>query len=163
MTVIADVVAVNHKAKTVTLKGPKGNTVELKVEDPERSSAFTGAIKLKPSTRKLWRYRWTCCQEMKRRTRAGDDSDSANSTRRSTLSRRRMARRSDTPATAEPNSHTIISSMPVKNDQKTLAPALAERRLGDERHRESTAGRSCHRLRLVGLRLNAAARRRTHL
>lgn len=36
VTVIADVVAVNHNAKTVTLKGPKGNTVDLKVEDPER-------------------------------------------------------------------------------------------------------------------------------
>jgi hypothetical protein len=36
VTVIADIVAVDHKAKTVTLKGPKGNTVDLKVEDPER-------------------------------------------------------------------------------------------------------------------------------
>lgn len=36
VTIIADVVGVNHKAKTVTLRGPKGNTVDLKVEDPER-------------------------------------------------------------------------------------------------------------------------------
>jgi Cu/Ag efflux protein CusF len=36
VTIIADVVAVDHKTKTVTLKGPKGNTVDLKVEDPER-------------------------------------------------------------------------------------------------------------------------------
>ncbi|MGF6597264.1 Cu/Ag efflux protein CusF [Paraburkholderia sp. GAS448] len=32
--VLADVVGVNTKTKTVTLKGPKGNTVDLKVEDP---------------------------------------------------------------------------------------------------------------------------------
>lgn len=36
VTIIADVVAVDHKTKTLTLKGPKGNTVDLKVEDPER-------------------------------------------------------------------------------------------------------------------------------
>ncbi|SAL80953.1 hypothetical protein [Caballeronia telluris] len=36
VTIVADVVAVNQKTKTVTLKGPKGNTVDLKVEDPER-------------------------------------------------------------------------------------------------------------------------------
>ncbi|MFM0220470.1 hypothetical protein [Paraburkholderia dipogonis] len=32
--VVADVVKVNSKSKTVTLKGPKGNMVDLKVEDP---------------------------------------------------------------------------------------------------------------------------------
>ena len=32
--IVADVVAVNPKTRTVTLKGPKGNTVDLKVEDP---------------------------------------------------------------------------------------------------------------------------------
>ncbi|WP_408228762.1 MULTISPECIES: hypothetical protein [Paraburkholderia] len=31
---MADVVAVNPKHKTVTLRGPKGNTLDLKVEDP---------------------------------------------------------------------------------------------------------------------------------
>lgn len=36
VTVTADVVAVNTSAKTVTLKGPKGRTVDLLVEDPER-------------------------------------------------------------------------------------------------------------------------------
>lgn len=36
VTVTADVVAVNTSAKTVTLKGPKGRTVDLIVEDPER-------------------------------------------------------------------------------------------------------------------------------
>jgi Cu/Ag efflux protein CusF len=36
VTIVADVVAVDHKAKTVLLKGPKGNTLELKVEDPDR-------------------------------------------------------------------------------------------------------------------------------
>ena len=36
ITVMADVVAVNAKAKTVTLKGPHGNTVDLIVEDPEQ-------------------------------------------------------------------------------------------------------------------------------
>ncbi|WP_317924768.1 MULTISPECIES: hypothetical protein [unclassified Cupriavidus] len=36
VTVTADVVAVNTSAKTVTLKGPKGRTVDLVVEDPER-------------------------------------------------------------------------------------------------------------------------------
>jgi hypothetical protein len=36
VTIVADVVAVNPKAKTVTLKGPKGNMVDLHVEDPER-------------------------------------------------------------------------------------------------------------------------------
>ena len=33
---MADVVAVNAKAKTVTLKGPQGNTVDVIVEDPEQ-------------------------------------------------------------------------------------------------------------------------------
>ncbi|RQH07019.1 hypothetical protein [Paraburkholderia dinghuensis] len=32
--IVADVVAVNEKTKTVTLKGPEGNTVDLLVEDP---------------------------------------------------------------------------------------------------------------------------------
>jgi hypothetical protein len=36
VTVIADVMAVNAKAKTVTLKGPQGNTVDVIVEDPEQ-------------------------------------------------------------------------------------------------------------------------------
>jgi Cu/Ag efflux protein CusF len=36
VTATADVVAVNAAAKTVTLKGPKGRTVDLMVEDPER-------------------------------------------------------------------------------------------------------------------------------
>ncbi|CAG9201250.1 conserved exported hypothetical protein [Paraburkholderia tropica] len=34
--VVADVVGVNHKTKMVTLKGPEGDTVDLKVEDPEQ-------------------------------------------------------------------------------------------------------------------------------
>jgi Cu/Ag efflux protein CusF len=32
--IVANVVAVNPKTRTVTLKGPKGNVVDLKVEDP---------------------------------------------------------------------------------------------------------------------------------
>ena len=36
ITVLADVVAVNAKAKTVTLKGPQGNAVDVIVEDPEQ-------------------------------------------------------------------------------------------------------------------------------
>ena len=36
MTVMADVVAVDPKAKTVTLKGPHGNFVDVHVEDPEQ-------------------------------------------------------------------------------------------------------------------------------
>ncbi|WP_042881178.1 hypothetical protein [Cupriavidus necator] len=36
VTATADVVAVNATAKTVTLKGPKGRTVDLIVEDPEQ-------------------------------------------------------------------------------------------------------------------------------
>lgn len=36
ITVMADVVAVNPKAETVTLKGPQGNTVEVIVQDPEQ-------------------------------------------------------------------------------------------------------------------------------
>jgi Cu/Ag efflux protein CusF len=32
--ITANVVAVNHKTKTVTLQGPKGNQVDLKIEDP---------------------------------------------------------------------------------------------------------------------------------
>lgn len=36
VTIVADVVAVHPKSKTVTLKGPKGNTVDLIVEDPEQ-------------------------------------------------------------------------------------------------------------------------------
>jgi Cu/Ag efflux protein CusF len=34
--VTANVIAVNQKAKTVTLKGPEGNTMDLHVEDPEQ-------------------------------------------------------------------------------------------------------------------------------
>jgi hypothetical protein len=36
ITVMADVVAVSAKAKTVTLKGPQGNMVDVIVEDPEQ-------------------------------------------------------------------------------------------------------------------------------
>jgi hypothetical protein len=36
VTVIANIVAINKKAKTVTLKGPKGNMVDLIVEDPKQ-------------------------------------------------------------------------------------------------------------------------------
>lgn len=35
VTIIADVVAVDPKKKTITLKGPKGNVVELDVQNPE--------------------------------------------------------------------------------------------------------------------------------
>ncbi|MFM0337078.1 hypothetical protein [Paraburkholderia fungorum] len=34
--IVANVVAVNHKTRMVTLKGPKGNTLDLKVDDPEQ-------------------------------------------------------------------------------------------------------------------------------
>ncbi|MEX3935353.1 hypothetical protein AB4Y32_26755 [Paraburkholderia phymatum] len=36
ITVMADVVSVDTKAKTVTLKGPQGNLVDVQVEDPEQ-------------------------------------------------------------------------------------------------------------------------------
>lgn len=36
ITIMADVVALNAKAKTVTLKGPQGNMVDVIVEDPEQ-------------------------------------------------------------------------------------------------------------------------------
>jgi Cu/Ag efflux protein CusF len=36
VTITADVVAVNQADKTVTLKGPAGNTVDVVVEDPEQ-------------------------------------------------------------------------------------------------------------------------------
>jgi Cu/Ag efflux protein CusF len=36
LTIVADVVAVHPKSRTVTLKGPKGNTVDLVVEDPQQ-------------------------------------------------------------------------------------------------------------------------------
>ena len=36
VTVLANVVAVNKKTKTITLKGPKGNQVDLVVEDPKQ-------------------------------------------------------------------------------------------------------------------------------
>ena len=36
VTIIADVVAVDRHTKTVTLRGPRGHTVDLHVEDPER-------------------------------------------------------------------------------------------------------------------------------
>ena len=35
VTVVADVVAVDQKKKTITLKGPKGNVVELDVQNPD--------------------------------------------------------------------------------------------------------------------------------
>jgi hypothetical protein len=36
VTVVTDVIAVNQKAQLVTLRGPKGNTVDLKVRDPKQ-------------------------------------------------------------------------------------------------------------------------------
>lgn len=36
VTILADVVAVDAKKKLVTLKGPRGNTVDLDVQDPEQ-------------------------------------------------------------------------------------------------------------------------------
>ncbi|BCG03925.1 hypothetical protein PPGU19_084930 (plasmid) [Paraburkholderia sp. PGU19] len=36
VTVMADVISVDHKAKTVTLKGPQGGIVDVHVEDPEQ-------------------------------------------------------------------------------------------------------------------------------
>jgi hypothetical protein len=39
ITVMADVTDVNPKAKTITLKGPKGNTVVLDVQNPEQFKA----------------------------------------------------------------------------------------------------------------------------
>jgi len=36
VTVLANVVAVNKKTKTITLKGPKGNVVDLIAEDPKQ-------------------------------------------------------------------------------------------------------------------------------
>ncbi|MOA60085.1 hypothetical protein D3C78_1848790 [compost metagenome] len=39
VTVTADVVAVNAKTGMVTLKGPKGKTVDVHVEDPEQLKA----------------------------------------------------------------------------------------------------------------------------
>ncbi len=35
VTIVADVVAVDQKKKTITLKGPKGNVVDLDVQNPE--------------------------------------------------------------------------------------------------------------------------------
>jgi hypothetical protein len=35
VTVLADVVAVDPKKSTITLKGPAGNTVELNVQNPD--------------------------------------------------------------------------------------------------------------------------------
>ncbi len=40
ITVMADIVAVNAKTKTVTLKGPQGNTVDVIVEDPEQMKSI---------------------------------------------------------------------------------------------------------------------------
>jgi len=36
VTILADVIAVDAKASTVTLRGPKGNTVDLNVRDPNQ-------------------------------------------------------------------------------------------------------------------------------
>ena len=36
VTVIANIIAIDKKAKTITLKGPKGNVVDLVVEDPKQ-------------------------------------------------------------------------------------------------------------------------------
>jgi hypothetical protein len=36
VTIVADVVNVDATAKTVSLKGPKGNVVDLNVQDPEQ-------------------------------------------------------------------------------------------------------------------------------
>ncbi|MGF6504489.1 hypothetical protein [Paraburkholderia sp. 32] len=36
VTIMANVIAVNHQSGAVTLKGPQGNTVDLVVQDPEQ-------------------------------------------------------------------------------------------------------------------------------
>ncbi|WP_233856118.1 hypothetical protein [Paraburkholderia sp. HD33-4] len=36
VTIMANVIAVNHQSGVVTLKGPQGNTVDLVVQDPEQ-------------------------------------------------------------------------------------------------------------------------------
>ena len=36
MKIVANVIAVNPKNRTVTLKGPKGNTLDLLVQDPDQ-------------------------------------------------------------------------------------------------------------------------------
>ena len=36
ITVLADVVGVDHKTHLVTLRGPQGNTIDIKVDDPEQ-------------------------------------------------------------------------------------------------------------------------------
>lgn len=38
VTVLADVIAVNSKDKVITLRGPHGNVVDLKVQDPDQLS-----------------------------------------------------------------------------------------------------------------------------
>ena len=40
VTVVAQVVAVNKEAQTVSLKGPKGHVVDLKVEDPDQMKSI---------------------------------------------------------------------------------------------------------------------------
>ncbi|KXU86882.1 hypothetical protein CR51_37110 [Caballeronia megalochromosomata] len=64
VTIIADVTAVDRHAKTVTLRGPRGEMVDLHVEDPERlkrvkkgdqvKAVFTEAlaISVEPATTK---------------------------------------------------------------------------------------------------------------
>jgi hypothetical protein len=39
VTITADVLAVNPKAKTITVQGPNGNVVDLKVKNPEHFKA----------------------------------------------------------------------------------------------------------------------------
>jgi Cu/Ag efflux protein CusF len=36
VTILADVIAVNHKDRVITLRGPRGRMVDLKVQDPEQ-------------------------------------------------------------------------------------------------------------------------------
>ena len=50
ITVLADVIAVDPKKSTITLKGPGGNVVDLKVRNPDHFKVVKKATRFKQST-----------------------------------------------------------------------------------------------------------------
>jgi hypothetical protein len=57
--IVANVVAVNPKTRSVTLKGPRGNTLDLTVADPEQFANVKRVIRWSPCTPKPSRFPWS--------------------------------------------------------------------------------------------------------
>jgi hypothetical protein len=88
VTVVADVVAVDPKTQTVTLRGPQ-RTVDLKVRDPSSTSSSRSATRSRPRTRKPSRSR-SSPQPPRRRNSASDGDRAARPRRRAGRGGRRL-------------------------------------------------------------------------